>query len=111
MAKFYGMVGYTETAEVEPGLWAEQIIERPYYGDLIRNSSKFSSSDSVNGDISFANEISIVSDPYANQNFCFMRYVTFMGAKWTVTSVEVKYPRLILSIGGVYNGEQATTAE
>lgn len=105
MAKFYGPIGYIDTKEVEPGIWKEQIIERPYYGDLIRNTSKFQSSGGVNDDINISNDISIVADPYANENFHHMRYVEFMGTKWKITNVEVKYPRLILTIGGVYNGE------
>lgn len=107
MAKWYGSIGYAETVETEPGLWEEQITERQYYGDLIRNIRKLQTSGGVNDDINVANEISIVADPYANQNFHAMRYVDFMGAKWKITSVEVQYPRLILTIGGVYNGEQA----
>lgn len=107
MAKWYGSIGYAETAETEPGLWEEQITERQYYGDLIRNIRKLQTSGGVNDDINVANEISIVADPYANRNFHAMRYVDFMGAKWKITSVEVQYPRLILTIGGVYNGEQA----
>lgn len=107
MAKWYGSIGYAETVETEPGLWEEQITERQYYGDLIRNIRKLQTSGGVNDDINVANEISIVADPYANQNFHAMRYVDFMGAKWKITSVEVRYPRLILTMGGVYNGEQA----
>lgn len=107
MAKWYGSIGYAETVETEPGLWGERIAERQYYGDLSRNIRKLQTSGGVNDDINVANEISIIADPYANQNFHAMRYVDFMGAKWKITSVEVQYPRLILTIGGVYNGEQA----
>ena len=111
MAKFYGVIGYVETVETEPGIWEEQITERSYYGELVRNTSKFQTSGEVNDNINVSNEISIVADPYAIQKFCFMRYVEFMGVNWKITNVEVKYPRLILSIGGVYNGEQAGTTE
>lgn len=104
MAKFYGNIGYVETVEVKPGIWKEQVTERPYYGDLTRNTSKYQTSDSVNDDININNNISIIADPYANENFQHMRYVVFMGAKWKITNVEVQYPRLILTVGGVYNG-------
>ena len=104
MAKFYGTIGYAATVEVEPGIWEEQITERPYYGDLFRNTRKLQSSNSINDDINIANEISILSDPYAIDHFYSMRYVEFMGAKWKISNVEVQYPRLILEIGGVYNG-------
>ena len=104
MAKFYGKIGYINSVEVEPGVWENQVIERPYYGDLTRNSSRFQSSGGVNDDINISNTISIVADPFAYENFHHMRYVEFMGAKWKITNVEVQYPRLSLTIGGVYNG-------
>lgn len=104
MAKFYGSIGYAETVQTTPGVWEEKITERPYFGDLIRNTRALQSSDQLNDNINISNEISIVADPFANQNFHLMRYVEFMGAKWKITNVEVKYPRLILTVGGVYNG-------
>ena len=110
MAKWYVTIGYAVTLEEEPGLWVEQITERNYYGELLRNARRLEGSSSVNDDINVANEISIVADPFANENFHAMRYVEFMGAKWKITSVEVQHPRLILAVGGVYNGEQAGTA-
>ena len=107
MAKWYGIIGYAVTAETEPGLWEEQITERPYYGDVQRNVRRLQSSDTINNNITVANEFSIVADPFANENFHAMRYIEFMGTKWRVESVEVQYPRLILTTGGEYNGEQA----
>ena len=106
MAKFYGPIGYAVTEETEPGLYEEKIVEHNYTGDWIRNTRKLqTSSDSVNDNVNVANELSIVSDPYSTNNFLNIRYVGFMGAKWKVTSVEVKYPRLVLTIGGLYNGK------
>lgn len=104
MAKFYGVIGYAETEETAPGVWSEQIIERKYYGEVIRNARRLQSSDKVNDDININNEVSIVADPYAINNFHSMRYVEFMGAKWKVSNVEVQYPRLLLTLGGLYNG-------
>lgn len=111
MAKFYGNVGYIKTVEAQPGLWVEETIELPYYGDLTRNTSRFQSSGGVNDNINVNNNISIVADPYANENFQYMRYVEFMGAKWKITNVDIQYPRILLTIGGVYNGQQTRTAE
>ena len=105
--KFYGKVGFMQTFEVSPGVYEEQITERNYYGDVIRNSRRYSgSSEKVNDDLDINNEISIVADAYAYQNFHALRYVEWMGAKWKVSSVTVERPRLILSVGGVYNGPQ-----
>lgn len=105
MAKFYGKIGYANTVETKPGVYEEQIVERSYYGNLIRNSRRLQSADQVNDDINISNEISIVADPYATNNFHTMRYAVFMGTKWKISNVEVSYPRLILTLGGVYNGQ------
>lgn len=107
MAKWFGKIGYAETVETAPGVWKEQITVRDYYGDLTRNTRRLQSADKVNDDLNIANELSIVSDPYAIKNFHSMRYAEFMGAKWKITDVEVLYPRLRLTLGGLYNVEQA----
>lgn len=104
MAKFYGAIGYAKTVETMPGIWTEQITERDYYGDVIKNSRRLQSSDKVNDDVNISNQISIVADPYAINNFHSMRYAEFMGAKWKISDVEVQYPRLLLTLGGLYNG-------
>lgn len=104
MAKFYGAIGYTETKETKPGVWEDSITEHMYYGDLMRNTTRqLQSTESLNDNINIANQISIVADPFARENFHAMRYVYFMGSKWKVTDVEVQYPRLILTLGGLYN--------
>lgn len=103
MAKFYGEIGFGTSIETSPGVYEDQVTTRNYYGDLIKNTRRLQSSGSVNDDVNISNQISIVADPYANENFYAMRYVKFMGAKWKISDVEVQYPRLILTIGGVYN--------
>lgn len=104
MGKWFGKIGYAVTEETTPGVWVEQITERNYYGDIIRNTRRLQTSDKLNDDINVSNEISIVADPFARENFHAMRYIEFMGTRWKVSSVEVQYPRLILSLGGEYNG-------
>lgn len=103
MAKFYGPVGFADTVETEPGIYEERIIERSYYGDAGRNTRRLDNSGGVNDNVNINNQISIVADPYANQNFFQMRYVKFMGTAWKIINVEVQYPRLLLTIGGIYN--------
>ena len=104
MAKWYGEIGFAETVETSPGVYVEQIVTRKYRGELTRNNRRLQSTDQLNDNINIANEISIVADPYVNQHFHSMRYVEFQGAKWKVSSIEVQHPRLILSVGGLYNG-------
>lgn len=103
MGKFYGSVGYADIVETAPGVCKEQIIEYNYSGDLIRNTRQLQPGEMLNDNINIANEISILADPFARQNFHKMRYVVFMGSKWKISKVEVNYPRLILTIGGLYN--------
>lgn len=104
MAKFYGEVGYGESVETDPGVWEDRIIERPYYGDVVRASRLLKEGENLTGELSISNSISIVADAYANEHFFAIRYVKWAGALWTVSNVEVKSPRLILQVGGVYNG-------
>lgn len=109
MAKWYGKVGYVNLEETDPGVWEQKITEKSYSGELIQNpSSRWTpSQDSVNDNWTINNRISILADPFAYHNFHTIKYVEFMDAKWTVSNIEVQYPRLILTMGGVYNGEQA----
>ena len=102
--KWCGMIGFAETVETSPGVWTEKITERKYYGNVIRNTRSLQAASQVNDNINISNTISIIADPYANQSINAMRYVTFMGTKWKISNVEVQYPRLTLSVGGVYNG-------
>ena len=107
MGKWFGRIGYAEQLETTPGVWEEKIVERNYYGDVVRNYCKLESSGEVNDNINVSMEISIVADPYAIPNFHAMRYIEYMGSLWKLSNVEVNYPRLILQIGGLYNGQQA----
>jgi hypothetical protein len=108
--RFYGKVGYGETVETKPGVWQDQITEFSYFGDVIRNSRKLDNGVKVNDDLSVSNSISIVADAYANENFFAIRYVEWAGTLWIVSDVEVQSPRLVLTLGGVYNGPKAVTS-
>lgn len=108
MAKFYDAVGYGTTAETVAGVWEDVITEKMYYGDVLRNTRKLSNGESVNDDVSVNNSISILADAYANENFFAIRYIKWAGSLWTVSNVEVQAPRLILRLGGVYNGPTPT---
>jgi hypothetical protein len=109
MAKFFGKIGYGETGESSPGsgVWADTIVEYSYYGDVVRNTRKLQEGESLNNDITVGNSISIVADAYALEHFFAIRYVEWAGTLWTVSDVEVQRPRLLLRLGGVYNGPTA----
>lgn len=103
MAKFSGKIGYISTVETKPGIWEETVIEKQYYGDLVKNTSRFTVSDSTNDNITISNSISIVADQYACYNYMHMRYVIFMNSKWKISNAELAYPRIILTLGGQYH--------
>lgn len=106
MAKWFGKIGYAETVETEPGIWEEKIVEHAYYGEMTKNYRRLQNSSEINDSINISNQISIIADPFAMNNFHTMCYAVYMGVKWKISDVEVQYPRLQLTLGGVYNGEQ-----
>lgn len=104
MGKFCGPVGFgiSEQKETSPGVWEVVPNERKYYGDILANNFRQENSGNLNDNIVISNKISIVADPYARENFHLIKYVKWRGNAWKVTSVEERYPRLILSLGGIY---------
>ena len=106
MAKWFGKVSYSaEQTETAPGVWTPDIVVREYYGDIIRNNTRWSmNSESTNDDLTVNCQISIVADPFAINEFHSMKWIEFMGVKWKVTSVEPQPPRLLLTLGGCWNG-------
>lgn len=103
MARFFGKVCYVVTEETSTGVWTEVENVRPYTGDQVSQGSRWRSGDKINDDIEVTNKISIVADPFAYQNFSKIRWVEWLDTKWIVTDIQVERPRLILSLGGVYN--------
>lgn len=103
MAKYAGFVGIATQVETSPGIWEAQIVEHPVYGDVIRDNVNFQNSDQVNDKIKINNQISILVDPYIQENFSSIVYITYWGAKWKIVTSEIVYPRAKLSMGEVYN--------
>ena len=107
MTKWFGKVGYSETVETVPGVWSvPHETERKYYGEVKRNTTRWAgNSNSTNDDLTVNTQISIVADAFAIEKFHAIKWIEFMGVKWAVDSVDpTQPPRLILTLGGVYNG-------
>lgn len=104
MARYAGLVGYVTTEETFPGVWSP--VERPKVmkGDIIRMSSAVQSGDKINDDISLNHRVSLIGDAYSFGNYYNIKWIELDGRKLKVDSVEIQRPRLILSLGGVYNG-------
>lgn len=104
MAKFYGKIGYIVTTETRPGIWEPVAIDKKYYGDLLSYSRYWQNTDKVNDDVSINAQISIVADSYLLDHMHCIKYAELNGISWEVTSIDPQYPRVILSLGGIYNG-------
>lgn len=105
MSKFYGVIGYAIPYESSPGVWNnDEITEKKYRGDVLQNINRWQPSENLNDDFTIDNKISIISDPFAYANFSYITYIHWMGTNWKVKNIEIIRPRIILSIGGVYNG-------
>lgn len=104
MAKYHGKIGFVTFAEKTPGVDEEIPVEREYFGEVLKVNKRWDTASSVLPELTINNQISIVADQYARDNLFAIRYITWMGTRWNIASVDVQHPRLILSIGGVYNG-------
>ncbi len=104
MAKYHGEIGYKISKEIRPGYWDDVIVERTYRGDIVRDSRRWSPTDQVTDDLTLNNSISILADAFAYMNFHRILYIKWMGSYWKIQFAEVQRPRLILTIGGIYNG-------
>lgn len=105
--KYRGQIGFAEVVEKRPGVRTTQPVEYWYSGEVLKRSIRYQNGDSVNETISPQNQISILADAYARSHVGSMRYVKWMGTAWKVTDVTVQHPRLILTLGGPYNGATA----
>lgn len=103
MAKWFGKIGFAETCETATDVWGSNITEKEYSGDVVKSRYRIQSTGNLNDDVIVVNEISIVADSFANKNFRYMKWIEFMGVNWKITNVDVQYPRLILTIGDIYN--------
>ena len=107
MAKFFGVIGFAGTQmETSPGIWEEGIVEYTYFGDVTQNNQSMRDEEKVNPDISLSHTISVVADEYANGHISAMRYISWAGELWSVQSVTVQRPRLLVRLGGVWNGRR-----
>lgn len=106
MARFHGYVGYLDTEEVRPGVHMPKIVERECSGDILQYGNKVQAGVSVIDDPVIMNRVSFLADPYAREHSDTIKYVVWMGTLWNVTAVSVEFPRLILTLGGVYTGER-----
>lgn len=106
MPRFFGLIGFVTSEEIPEGsgIWKDVVVEKMYRGEVVKNNKRWDTNQHLNDDLNINNTISIVADPFVSNNLFSVRYIKWMGSYWKVTSAEVQFPRIILSLGGVYNG-------
>lgn len=109
MPRCSGVIGYALAVETQPGIWLEQITEKKYYGDIVKDNRRIVDNESINGSININNTISIVSNKFMLENLSYMRYITFMNSKWKISTVEIIPPRVTISLGGLWNEQPNQT--
>lgn len=108
MNKWYGIVGFIETRETDVDVYEEIVTEKHYYGDVLRQTHRWTGSQNLNDNVSVSNEISILADDYLLHHAGLLRYIEYMGSFWKVSNISLDYPRLQITIGDVYNGKRQT---
>lgn len=109
MAKFYGLIGYARLKESKPGVWIDEIVEKNYRGDIVIDQRRWRPDEKVNDDINIDNSISIIADEYAYNNIGSMKYIVWNNTPWKIQSFSINRPRIVIQIGGIYNGERPPT--
>lgn len=104
MGKFFGKVGLVIMEQTAPGVYMPNTVTVSCYGEVLNVTKRWQgAAEQVNDNLNIDSRISILSNKFLTENLSHIRFVEWMGAPWKVTSVELSYPRIILSIGGVYN--------
>ena len=108
--KYYGMIGFSETVQVDLDDWETRINEYPYAGDINRVSTSWKASEHMNENLTISMEISFIGDTHALENYANIRYATWRGTKWRVINITESHPRIVLTLGGEYNGDSGSQA-
>lgn len=109
--KYVGKIGFERQIETDPGIWVSRVEERTYFGDVIRNTRRYQDSDKMNDDLRISNQISVLADSFCLENAMCMKYITWMCQRFKIDSLDVNYPRIIITLGGVWNGEPVIEEE
>lgn len=111
MTKYCGNILFVKSVETVPGIYEEEPIPRRYKGDVEKNWRRWETGERLNDNININNTLSIVADSFLYENLGMIRAVEWMGSYWEISSIEIKRPRLILEIGGLYNGPTPGSTE
>lgn len=109
--KYYGNIGFVVTEETSPGVWSPTTVLKKYYGDMLRLMRNTTSGEHINDGLQFNSQISILCDPWFDEHLSQIKFVEFMNCRWKIASVDVNYPRINLTLGGLYNENETGDTE
>lgn len=106
MAKVKCQIGFLEEqVESAPGVYTNVITERSYKVNVIKVTAKQQEGEHLNRDISLLNTFSIIADAYLQNTLFAMKYIKWMGVRWTISDIDPStHPRITFRVGVVYNG-------
>lgn len=109
MNQFRGKIGFSIPVNKGHGIYDNSVVERTYRGDILSQSRKLDAGTNINDNIDMNIRLSILSDDFLNVHLSQITYVHYMGGVWKVKSIEPSRPRIVLALGGVYNGPMAAS--
>ena len=104
--KFYGNIGFAVTEDDGDGVWKETITDKKYAGDILRFARNKESGEHINDGLRINTQISLLLDPWFQDHISQLRYAEYMNTKWIIDSVDIQYPRVNLTLGGIYHGDE-----
>lgn len=105
MNRFFGKIGFCyQESEEGSDIVTERVVLKTYRGDLLKSNRKWETAEQIIDQFNISNRVSIMADPYSLDNLYAIKFVILHGKAWKITDAEIQYPRIILSIGGLWNG-------
>lgn len=108
--KFSGKAGFRiDDVETEHGVYEPIVVVKAIKGSVVINHYQHQNSDkSTIDNVRITNQLSIVANQFLNEHISNLMYIEFQGVKWKVESFDIRPPRVVVSLGGVYNEQQTT---
>jgi hypothetical protein len=104
MPKVVAYIGLVSASETAPGVYTNVASEIEIRGDFIQSRQRWNEPTEINQDVKLEHRISFVASQSVTQQIQNIRYVKIADVKWSVTTITTQPPRLVLALGGVYNG-------
>lgn len=102
--RYSGKIGYATKVETAPGVWEDVITEREHVGEVIQRTERLDQANSVIPSYRTTTSFSVLSDGVLKERYSDVRYISWKGIRWSVSSVIHKFPRMEMFVAEEYNG-------